>query len=613
MDPPVAGLADPARVRQWLTLSFVIYLVALVAGSSPRSVGDGGEYLAMSLNLSETGRPWMTDADVARLQAETAVVTGIETWDIRASLKTSPLYGTHDFVHFWLYSAAAQPFVSLARAVGASPIYGFAALNVGLLVLAFWVALPRLGGWLTWLVFAGPVIWWADKAHTEPFTFALLIVAVLLLEEAPVWAVLAGGVAATQNPPILALVPFAAVALGSRSTVALRRPAVWLGLVGALAVACSAVIYYEVRYRMASLLLTATVKQSPSLAAYLTTPFDTNLGIVAAFPFYVLVVGVAVIVTALRPRRLATPSIVLALAMLPVFLMSFAQTSNMHHGGTPGMSRYVLWLVPLGVPFLRELFLHGSTSLKTGIAVVAIVSTTVSTFIFHPKHPDNYREPTWLATLMWTRYPAWTNPAPEVFVDVNDPRGGERLPTATAGCTKALLIGRGESQGMWPVPCYPVEVPAECRTPGALCYANAARPGYRFHPTSDVLESRFTFDPRRTWRRSMEPVVRRVMDEMGWATLTTTTGTAGVFVRERVGIDAMHTLEGAGRSLLVLIGTHEGARLALRLPHKMSARFVDPETGEETTLPAFDGPAAELWHVPVPTSKDIVLLVLRAQ
>ena len=45
--------------------------------------------------------------------------------------------------------------------------------------------------------------------------------------------------------------------------------------------------------------------------------------------------------------------------MTPVFLMSFAQTGNMHHGGTPGMSRYILWLVPLGVPFLRELFAHG--------------------------------------------------------------------------------------------------------------------------------------------------------------------------------------------------------------------------------------------------------------
>ena len=480
MGLPVAGFADPARVRQWLTLSFVIYLVALVAGSAPRAVGDGGEYLAMSLNLGETGRPWMTDADVTRLQAETASVPALESWDIRTSLKTSPLYGTHDFVHFWFYSAAAQPFVSLARAVGASPLYGFAALNVGLLVLAFWVALPRLGGWLTWLVFAGPVIWWADKAHTEPFTFALLIVAVLLLEEAPVWAVVAAGVAATQNPPMLAMVPFAAVALGSRSTSALRRPAVWIGLIGALAIACSAVVYYEIRYRTASLLLSATLKETPGVDAFLATPFDTNLGIVAAFPFYVVALAVAIVVTVLHPRRLTTPAVVLAFAMTPVFLMSFAQTSNMHHGGTPGMSRYVLWLVPLGVPFLRELFLHASETLKTGTAIVAIVSATISTFIFHPKHPDNYREPTWLATLMWTRYPAWTNPAPEIFVDVNDPRGGERLPVATNGCTKALLIGRGDSQGMWPVPCYPADVPAECRTAGALCYANAARLGYTF-------------------------------------------------------------------------------------------------------------------------------------
>ena len=81
----------------------------------------------------------------------------------------------------------------------------------------------------------------------------------------------------------------------------------------------------------------------------------------------------------------------------------------------------MLWLVPLGVPFLRELFAHGPAALKAATAIVAIASATISTFIFHPKHPDNYREPTWLATLMWTRYPAWTNPMPEIFVDVNRP------------------------------------------------------------------------------------------------------------------------------------------------------------------------------------------------
>jgi hypothetical protein len=610
MDSATDSIPD-ARARHWLTLSFVIYLVALVAGSWPRSVGDGGEYLAMALNLAEVGTPSMTEADIARLRGQTAGITQLEGWDITSSTKVSPTFGTHDFVHFWFYSAVAQPFVSLARAINANPLYGFAALNIGLLVMAFWVALPRLGGWLTWLVFASPVIWWVDKAHTEPFTFALLAIAMLLLEEAPVWAVVAAGAAATQNPPILALVPFAAVALGSRGAAPLRRPGVWLGMAGALVLGGAAIAYYQIRHGTPSLLLSATLNAAPSLRAMLVVPFDTNLGLVAAFPAFVLVLVIAIVVTALRPQRLTAPAVVLAVVMVPIFLMSFAQTGNMHHGGTPGMSRYVLWLVPLGVPFLRELHAVAPPVLNTLTATIVVVSAAMSTFIFHPKHPDNYREPTWLAQTMWTRYPGWTNPLPEIFMDVNDRSGSEKLPLTIRGCTKALLIGRGDAQGMWPTSCYPAEVTAECREPNTLCYANFNGAGYAFQPTRDVQE-RFKFDPARTWRKSMEPAVRRVMDAIGWHQLAPDGGAKGSSVRQVAGIDGVHTLEGPDRMLVTMTGTRDGARLYVRVPPKMAGTFVDPETGEETPAGTFEGAPGELWQVSVPANKDALLLVLKS-
>jgi hypothetical protein len=613
MDGVPHPITDPARARNWLTLSFVIFLVALVAGSWPRSVGDGGEYLATALNLAEVGTPWLNDADIARVRGETAGIRQLEGWDVKSSMKTSWKYGTHDFLHFWFYSAVAQPFVSLARAVGANPIYGFAAINIGLLVLAFWIALPRIGGWLTWLVFAGPIIWWADKPHTEPFTFSLLAIALLLLEEAPVWAVIAAGLAATQNPPVLAMVPFAAVALGARGAMYLRRPAVWIGLIAASAVGCAALVYYEMRYRTPSLLLSSTLKTLPDMNALLVVPFDTNLGLIGAFPAFFLVLLIALAVMVLRPKRFAMPAAVLALLTLPVFLMSFAQTGNMHHGGTPGMSRYALWLVPLGLPFLRELSGVMSEPLKTVTAVIAIVSATVSTFVFHPKHPDNYREPTWLATMMWTRYPAWSNPLPEIFVDVLDRTGAEQLPMTTAGCTKTLLIGRGDKQGMWPVACYPADIPPECRQANTLCYANLDSAGYTFAPTHDVQE-RFKYDPTRVWHYSMEPAVRRVLDAIGWRTLQPGAALGGASaLRQIVGVDAVHTLEGPDRLVVAMLGTHESARLSFRLPAKMTAAFIDPETGVENPAGAFDGTPHDIWGLNVPANHDVLLLVLRAQ
>ena len=164
---------------------------------------------------------------------------------------------------------------------------------------------------------------------------------------------------------------------------------------------------------------------------------------------------------------------------------------------------------------------------------------------------------------------------------------------------------------MWPIPCYPADVPAECRMPGALCYANAAGSGYSFRPTADVLD-RFKFDPTRAWRRSMEPVVRRVMDDVGWQSLVTKDDASGSPIRQRVAIDSAYTLEGADRILIVIVGTQDGARLALRLARKMSGTFIDPETGARSPAPAFDGQPDELWHLPVPAGHSALLLVLRA-
>ena len=34
------------------------------------------------------------------------------------------------------------------------------------------------------------------------------------------------------------------------------------------------------------------------------------------------------------------------------FLLSFAQATNVHHGATPSISRYAIWLIPLAIPIM---------------------------------------------------------------------------------------------------------------------------------------------------------------------------------------------------------------------------------------------------------------------
>src|SRR5678816_1214568 len=94
-----------------------------------------------------------------------------------------------------------------------------------------------------------------------------------------------------------------------------------------------------------SLLLTATIPGMPSLAEVAAVPFDLNIGLVAGFPVFLIAFAIRIGLLVRRdPRALLRPDILGAAAMAALFLVAFATTANLHHGATPGMSRYALWL-----------------------------------------------------------------------------------------------------------------------------------------------------------------------------------------------------------------------------------------------------------------------------
>jgi hypothetical protein len=135
---------------------FACLLVVLAATSTPRVVGDGSEYVHLASRLA-----------------------------------TGHLPGPGESRHFIVYPALASPLIRL----GFTPTTAFTILNGLLLVAAAYAAASRLH-W-TWCAFIliGPILWWLDKPHTEPFTFAMYALAFALLETAPWWSLAAAGAA----------------------------------------------------------------------------------------------------------------------------------------------------------------------------------------------------------------------------------------------------------------------------------------------------------------------------------------------------------------------------------------------------------------------------------
>jgi hypothetical protein len=355
--------------------------------------------------------------------------------------------------------------------------HAFTLIN-GLLVAGLaWMLVQRGHTLGAGLVAAGPLLWWLDKAHAEVFLYVTIAVAALAVGRRPGLALVSAGLAGAQNPAGLVVLGATSIAVagrgrlpgavsppeGPRDAAAWTTPAaVAVGLV----VACSAPVYYLWHLGTWSPLMAAVAGQVPGLRSLLTPLVDLNLGLLWHAPILVAL-GVAGFCTAETGSRMLHALVTAAM------LLVFAQVANVNHGGTPGMSRYALWLLAVWTP----LVVRGADRLQRArpelVAFVVLVSMTLTWFLFRPSLADRAgASPNALASFVWSSFPSLDNPLPEVFAErLSGQDGQPPVPIATPGCEKVLTRGDGDDVN-WPFPCEPRPAPRACAMPAALCYAN---------------------------------------------------------------------------------------------------------------------------------------------
>ena len=584
--------------------------VCLIAGSPPRFVGDGREYFAQATNFAALHGPAFRPGDIPRIQSQIARFDpGLAAWDLWGATVADSNRG-RVFLHFWVYSLLATPWLWVTNALGAPPPLAFTAVNLLLLGAALWIALPRIGAAGCLLIFAGPIVWWLDKAHTEIFTFALLVIAFALLRDRPWWSMIAAGAAATQNPPISVLVGLVFVATLARRQFPLTDRRVLAGAAAGVALALLHPVYTYVHHGTPSLLLMATRSDAPSLQRLSAVVFDPALGLVGNFPLFLVVVAAGLLTLARRDRRnLFSADMIVAGIAAGIFLFAFSRTTNVHHGGTPGMSRYALWLVPLSVPLLWIMNAGARRFWRPFLRTIAAVSALISVVAFHPSVPENSREPTWLARFLWTRLPAWNNPLPEVFIETLLHSDDSWVPVSTGGCEKILIGASDGAGGIWPVPCYPAPVPDECRRPGAMCYANRVGQRYEFVPVAAASAEIVRVRPDAVWPADAEPHVRRLYESWNWRSLRAGFDSLDV-VRAAVDVSVL-PLGSADRWILVLRDIRPGAILRLRPPGPVTWVLTDARTGRTIRSERYHGPPGDLWNLELPGGSDVLLLAMR--
>ena len=337
---------------------------------------------------------------------------------------------------------------------------------------------------------------------------------------------------------------------------------------------------------------------------------DTNLGLIANAPVFVLAAALAVGVVLVRgPRRLFGIDILFALAAGALFLASFSQTSNYNHGGTPRMSRYAVWLIPLVAPFLRRVEDFKAPWTRGAAAVLVGLTCAWSLASFHPALPET-ATPSPLARWLWTHYPAVDNPIPEVFVErIRATDGRWRLPTSTPDCRKILLMGRGDTNPAWPLPCFPADLPPECRRPGALCYANRQGMGYEFSLVPKPSHWVYRLDEQLLWTNEQSRTAHKLLTSLKWWEMAVCRVSVRRVREGELGLGGP-PYHCASDRLLAFFGNSGGAEIPLRLGGKMSGAFFDGSTGDVVSTVSFAGEPGELWHLPIPVGPASIFLVL---
>lgn len=431
----------------------------------PLRVGDGSEYYALFLAIRENSHTWMTTfswklyEDLIASNSIRALIPLDPFQDFFPALK---LGATADFNHFWVYSL-----ISAGLSKGLS-LFGIHAgihqsflIQHALLFMAAILVAVRASGQRGFyaailLTLSSPIIWFADKVHTEFFTYCLVLCCVILVQKRSfMWGALCLSIASTQNPSF-ALLAFALLVF--RLIEWRRRPFDFLEL-GALVATCIIVLmhpaYYYFRFGVLTpQMLAGGAKIGVNLSLFYVWLIDPDVGLLPNWPAGLVLIGSGIYY--LRKKYWLRPNgalLLFVLLYLAVNLFAQSSTTNINSGATPGLARYALWYIPLFYPLMLGLVDRVAVApiiwrvVAGGLFVVYLAANV---WAYDPRQGERYETPSPVSSFV-QRHLSWLyNPPAEVFAE-RFSRQGENATQVYAvlgpSCEKVLVIpGNDPSQ-----------------------------------------------------------------------------------------------------------------------------------------------------------------------
>ncbi len=586
----------PVVSRHVWAVCLVAWLGVALWQANPVRVGDGHEHVAVALAFARGQGPAFAPDQIPSLEAE---LRAIGPSFSRASLAHPDLIGRdgrQDVPHFWLYPLLASPLVAGALGLGISPLWGFVALHALLLGALAALILNRPAPVWTSLLLLSPLVWWLDKPSADLLLVTCLAGALLLWPTWPTVSMVLLGVGASQNPGLVIVAALFAT-WGS-----IERPARLMcrrwqtGVLVAALLITLPPAYYLWRLGIPSPLTASTVTRWPGLFDALFPLTDVSMGLIVRFPPFVLAVLVAAGWLARRELvRLREPLVATTALAALALLWVVGQPVSQNHGGSPDLSRYALWLMPLALPLFQQAGTSASAAMQRAGLALAALSAAWTLTAFPPSRPEGHLQTTAVAQWLWSEHPMWNDPRPEVFAERVSHAEPAVVPTAAADCRKVLLY-----EGQWPVHCLPQDTPPDaCFDTQRFCYANRTATGAGYL---------FMVEPLR-------PVFPIVQADKTWTRQTPAVATIRQLIRGlRIGEppDSLVSLRGLwnaawiqewsgpDRSVFYVRNTRPDSRIGVRVRRPVLARVIDLNRAVEIATHAIAPDTRHPETVPLP-------------
>jgi hypothetical protein len=463
---------NPAIAAMLLGIALAFSLTGFL---QPTLVGDGGEYYAMFFAWKDTARPFMTDASwsaLGKLAASGEIAGFVPVEALREEFPELRVGTTADFNHFWLYSALAA-LVNLAASLLHVTLSTHAAfmLTHWLLfsvaaVLAYRYFQSKGLAAVLVLAILSPMIWYADKVHTEFFTFCLTLSAVIAFAGRNyILSALFLAIASTQNISFAAVaaIPFAIHFLDSGTERHSRSsPASVICAVLACLFILMHPLYYFSRYGVITpQMLAGGAVPGGNLSLFYIWLVDPDVGLLPNWPLGLAILLICPFIgrTAKRSKGRAFLLLFVA-AYLSINLIAQSSTQNLNSGATPGLARYALWYIPLFFPLLIYLLDAAKDLrwLRVAVLLVCLVCLLHTQRFNHPQIGQSHLKPSPVSLYLQKNLPALYNPPVEIFAERYGGIG--EMPSLTdaraivgPGCKKILVFSEAGRDRVYGTEC----------------------------------------------------------------------------------------------------------------------------------------------------------------